>query len=604
MKKRKKLLISFVSVTMLFSLSSCQIVAFTTSGESTSIEGTDSSTTSNEETSEVSSDSVEDSVSSVAYVPVSSLYISEEDFALKVGDTKNLYAQISPKDASIVGVTWHSSDESVLTVSGEGLVTAKAPGKVKLTCVSQDNSDIKDEINISVYSDGSGFSKLPVNATVKDLHRHYSESLDDQKVLIVPIHIKDETSDSRWNDSKIAKLNNIVFNQDDPASYVSYYHTASNGRLTMSGEVSPIYQTEYTRSQLEDDNRGKGNIFTMFSNATEWLNETDPTIDIAKDYDSNHDGYIDNIHFIVDATTSEWGSNLWPHMSQTGNYPSTGDNLPTVNTYSLSNTGELNDAYTFIHEQGHIFGLQDYYNYSSLSDSYGNPEYVDYVGCLDMQSYTCFDWNVYSKLNMGWVDPYYFDGTKESATIEIGPAASTGDCIIVGDNWNGNAFDEYITIELFADQGNNSLFWNNYSSLLGNGGIRLSHVDSRLVNGENEEDIDNITDGDLYTPYYLKYSNSVNSKDCYGYSFNDDYHLLNVIQAGGKNTFSKPTTDNYSLFLNQNDLFQTGDVFSMAKYGQEFFPNKTTLDNGDDFPYIISFDKVTPESATITITKI
>ncbi len=89
-----------------------------------------------------------------------------------------------------------------------------------------------------------------------------------------------------------------------------------------------------------------------------------------------------------------------------------------------------------------------------------------------MQSNTCFDWNVYSKMNMGWVDPYYFDGTQDTATIEIGPAASTGDCIVVGTDWNGNAFDEYITLELFADEGNNSLFWNDYSSYIGNGGIR------------------------------------------------------------------------------------------------------------------------------------
>jgi hypothetical protein len=104
--------------------------------------------------------------------------------------------------------------------------------------------------------------------------------------------------------------------------------------------------------------------------------------------------------------------------------------------------------------------------------------------------------------------------------------------------------------------------------------------------------------------YYLKYSNSVDSTDCYGYSFDDNYHLLQVIQAGGVDNFSKPTSNYYGLFMNQDDFFQTGDTFSMDEYGKEFFANITTLDNGDKFPYEISFDSVSASSATITIKKI
>jgi M6 family metalloprotease-like protein len=596
MKSSKKIFISLVSLGIVATLSSCTIVSFTSSDDTT--QETTSDSTSEITSSLTSEETSSEESSLVVYQPVTSLYISEDSFTLVVGSTQDLYAQVSPSTATIQGVTWESSNSEVMTVDSDGLVTAMSQGTATLTCISDDNLSISDSITIRVYEDGSGFSKMVLNATAQDLNRDYSESLGNQNVLIVPIHVSDIEEDSSWDEDELEELDDLIFNEDDPFSYVSYYKTASNGRLIMSGEVSDIYTTEYTKDELENS---WTYIYDMFANAVEWIDENDSTVDIDTDYDQNDDGYIDNIHFVLDATSDVWGSNLWPHMSQTGNSPSTGDELPSVNTYSLSNTDHLTDAYTTIHEQGHIFGLQDYYNYSSLYDDQGNSLYVDYVGFLDMQSNTCFDWNVYSKMNMGWVDPYYFDGTQDSATIEIGPAASTGDCIVVGTDWNGNAFDEYITLELFADEGNNSLFWSDYSYYIGDGGVRISHVDSRMVNNR-WQDVDDFDGTD--SSYYLKYSNSVDSSDCYGYSFNDDYHLLQVIQANGTDTFTKPTRNYYDLFMNQDDLFQTGDTFSMDEYGEEFFANKTTLNNGDEFPYEISFDNVSTDSATITITKI
>jgi len=604
MKKRKKLITAVVSVAFISTLSSCTIVEFNTSSNDSETTSSDISTESeitSEEITSIPEESSSQEVSSIVeHIPVSNLYISEDSFSLLVGKTKQLYAQIFPSNATIKDVEWTSSNPDVMTVDSSGLVTGIGGGEATLTCVSQDDNNVTDAIEVSVYEDGSGFVKTSLNANVQNLNLNLSESLGEQNVLIVPIHVSDISDSESWTEDDLEQLDEIIFDEDSPSSYVSYYKKASNGRLIMSGEVSDIYSTEYTKSELEGS---WSYIYDLFDNAVEWLDENDPTIDIANDYDKNGDGYIDNIHFVFDATSSVWGSSLWPHMSQTGNEPSQEGELPAVNTYSLSNIDHMDDAYTTIHEQGHIFGLQDYYNYSTLSEINGKQQYVDYVGSLDMQSNTCFDWNIYSKMNMGWVDPYYFNGLQESATITIGPASSTGDCIVLADNWNGNAFDEYITIELFSDVGNNSLFWNSgyFSQFVNTGGIRLSHVDSRLVDSYGN---DAESPSDPYTSYNLKYSNSVDSNDYYGYSYNDDYHLLQVIQAGGTDTFTKPTINYRDLFLTDDDLFQTGDIFSMEKYGEEFFANKTTFNNGDEFPYVVSFDEVTSDSATITVTKI
>ncbi|MFA6728779.1 MAG: hypothetical protein WCS17_11300, partial [Prevotella sp.] len=409
-----------------------------------------------------------------------------------------------------------------------------------------------------------------------------------------------------WDTAQLQTVEDLIFDESDPESYVSYYSSVSQGRLTMSGEVSDVYDSNYTVSELMSGDTGYNKVLQMFTNAVEWLDANDPTVDISNDYDKDNNGYVDNIHFMVDGSDSnQWSSNLWPHMSQAGNSPASTGEIPTVNTYSLSNLGHLVDSYTTIHEQGHMFGLQDYYDYTQES-------YFDLIGMADMQDIGMLDWNIYSKMNMGWVDPYYFDGTEDSSTITIEPSATSGDCIVLGQNWNGNAFDEYITIELFSEVGVNSLTWDDFEgySDLGNGGIRISHVDSRLIGySYNEslgqwdyENADSVFDSG-YDAYGLRYSNSYDSSDYNGCVIdNDNYKLLQVIEADGDNQFGVTHEDYYPL-LSSSDFFKTGDTFSMAEYSN-FFHNSTTLNNGDEFPYEIEFNSVNSDSAEITVTKI
>jgi len=463
----------------------------------------------------------------------------------------------------------------------------------------------------------NGFTKTKLNAINTDLKRDYSVANGEQNVLIIPIHLSSGPYSGTWSDSLIDELSDIIFDTEDSRSYVSYYKTASFDNLIMGGEVSELYNSTYSVSQLEDATYGMTRMYSMFEAAAEWVDANDDTVDIEKDYDKNSDGYIDNIHFMIDGSDGDdWNSNIWPHMSQTGYYPAATGEFPEVNTYSLSNLDHLSDATTTIHEQGHIFGLQDYYNYSYLpSVNHSSNTYYDLVGNADMQDDSMFDWNAYSKMNMGWIEPYYFDGSKDSATITISPSGTSGDAIVLGENWNGNAFDEYITLELFTEDGNNAYDWDrnypsssNYTTTLGEGGVRVSHVDSRLM-GMNANDntnayqVDNINDSD-YDYYGLKYTNSYDADDYQGYTFDDNnYNLLQVIEADKENEFGSVQSDYSKTFLGESDLFQTGDSFSMSEYSN-FFYNKTTLNNGDEFPYEVQFDKVTSDYATITITKI
>lgn len=69
---------------------------------------------------------------------VESLSLNETSAELQVNETLALTATIAPFNASDRKINWHSSDETVATVSSAGLVNAIAPGDVVITAASAD----------------------------------------------------------------------------------------------------------------------------------------------------------------------------------------------------------------------------------------------------------------------------------------------------------------------------------------------------------------------------------------------------------------------------------------------------------------------------------
>jgi len=71
-------------------------------------------------------------------VRVTAISISPETFDLETGSTQQLVADITPANATNLSKAWSSSDESVATVSQDGLVTAIAEGAADITVNSVD----------------------------------------------------------------------------------------------------------------------------------------------------------------------------------------------------------------------------------------------------------------------------------------------------------------------------------------------------------------------------------------------------------------------------------------------------------------------------------
>ena len=471
----------------------------------------------------------------------------------------------------------------------------------------------------------TGFVKVDeVTMVSSDFNNAFAPSKGDVKLLVVPISFvgdaKDQPSDKYvdWTNNKISEVENLYFGQSD--SLYAYYSAASFNQLHISGMVAPIYENNsITTSSIRADDSGEV-LFQLIEAAVGWLEDTQTNINW-NEYDFNQDGCIDNIHLITDYYEEDWGTTLWPHMWQT-NIIGTVER-PSANVYSISGTGFMSDPYTAIHEQGHIFGLQDYYDYTLDSE-------IDYVGGYDMQSQTCFDWNSFSKLSMGWVKPYVINGEADVTTVNIKAATINGDCIIIPadySTWNGSAFDEYFLLELFAPFGNNKKDWIEHQSSLGSkAGIRLYHVDARMYGSNTEEPYERES-GSFENKLIIEdlEEQRINSKEDIakwnkralgtnnssswvegneGIEQLGDKPLLSLIQKGKEFTFA---SKNGRHTLSANDLFKPGDTFSFKDYSiflNKNFEVQELTNEGEDFPYTFTVDYVDEDDATITFNKV
>lgn len=100
---------------------------------------------------------------------VSSISLNESEATLSIGGTLQLTATVLPEDATDKSVTWSSSNESVATVSSNGLVTAKGEGEATITCTAGDGSGVTATCEVTVQPSTIYVSSITLNATEKNL---------------------------------------------------------------------------------------------------------------------------------------------------------------------------------------------------------------------------------------------------------------------------------------------------------------------------------------------------------------------------------------------------------------------------------------------------
>ena len=205
---------------------------------------------------------------------------------------------------------------------------------------------------------------------VQDLADFWSiPSIGNPKVLVVPV----DFPDFPFSNPVSAKANiNTAFNGASTSNFQSlnsFYKTSSFNKLDLEGVVLDPFRTQFNASYYENLQSADPNTVII----NEIMSYYDGTIDFS-DFDYNNDGQLDGLYMIYNHPAGEWASFWWAYLwsyfgvnSYDGVRPTSYVWMP----YEFVYYNNAIDSVTFIHETGHMLGLEDYYDYAP-NDGSGN----------------------------------------------------------------------------------------------------------------------------------------------------------------------------------------------------------------------------------------
>ena len=184
------------------------------------------------------------------------------------------------------------------------------------------------------------------------------------------------------------------------ASLKRYFLEASYGAVTIDSSFYPTssgttvvsYQDAHNRSYYKpynavtnpdgyQDNQRNSREWTLLQNA---VNSIAAQVPPSLDLDTNFDGYIDSVVFVVDGTAvnADWSNLLWPHRwaIDDTHYPAR-VNGKLLGDYNLQLDGNMSVG-VLCHEMTHLLGAPDLYRYSDCSSASS----LDPVGPWDLMA--------------------------------------------------------------------------------------------------------------------------------------------------------------------------------------------------------------------------
>lgn len=554
------------------------------------------------------------------------------------------------------------------TLTGCNTVSSTISSSASLnnTSISYLTTEDKGTATIKIYKDNNSTSKsryiAPKNVKLKYTYQNLSgvlannedvcPSIGDVNLLVIPVHLP---GDNTYYTEEIRQDIQKAFfgKKDDRLGFKSvseYYYESSYGQLNFQGTVTNWFDVaEYTSiknvNQITDGN--DGTIVTEILQKAVYWAEVVEGIDLTQ-FDYDKDGSIDGIWLVYDHLDyqTEYELNVKNNPNFDGSYNSAFWNYtgwdwltipniekPTTSAFTWASFSMMYtsyakrdlygfiefdtkntklDSHVYIHETGHLLGLDDYY---ANDDGEYHP-----VGKSTMMDQNVCDLDSYSKMLLGWVTPYVVYGTSE---ILIPRATSSKHGVIVipsnyeeisnlveqyilKDKLNEfiyefNPFSEYLMIDLYTPDGLNEqdtkgqiIYGRNAS--INNTGVRIYHVDSRIFKAK----ILNYDGGQkfIYEDNYVWDGDTLNNDEVILMPISnqkieeshfqlpdyfDYYDQIRLLEANQTNSFS------YDGLLNKNTLFTPESKdFSIEEFGYQFFNANYKYNDGNELPFRVN----------------
>jgi M6 family metalloprotease-like protein len=429
----------------------------------------------------------------------------------------------------------------------------------------------------------TGYNDMPTTGTAK--------------VLILPVDFSDFPADNLPGGAENYRsyLEHSFFGDGTTTTWESlksFYFKSSYGKLTIEGHVDPWYRYPKTAVELGNMAKTSGAGGTAASVLNQWwMDQVMYQYRDFTEFDGDGDGLIDAIFMVYSApffaknpNTGEAINNdfFWAFRSSSSSTPDKMYPAPSNYMWAsqefMFDAGYINnagvradwtvdelaagtakpDAHTFIHETGHMLGLDDYYSYDTRSGDFGG------MGGLDMMDYNIGDHNGYSKWMLGWLNPQMITGKGE---VTLKPIAKEGDALIIPANWTGNVNSEYLLIDYYTPENlfahdSQYHYSGNYPLFYSTPGVRVFHVDARTgymryVNGsyvfENYTDYVGAPGRDNF--YGIVAANST-SRTFHTDSVRKQWKLMQMLENGGTTALERANA-----IATDSMLFHEGDTF-------------------------------------------
>ena len=525
-----------------------------------------------------------------------------------------------------------------------------------LTPTSGAADDPREHLSINLdYHDGEHYTATQsayFYEHINDSTQNYPcRSSGNVKLLVIPVKIKGYESIA--TESNLQRIRNTFFGESGDTgweSVSSFYKKSSYGALNISGVVpDQWYDCGMTTTQIKSLTAPAGTpnsgsfdpTWTILENAVSWYKQTYE--DDCKSFDVDNDGFIDGVWLVYGSPDHKNAPGLDQKLWWAYNFKDYSKANSPVKpnpvaysycwaSYDFMDAGEYEpkggltsvDAHTYIHETGHLMGLEDYY---VASPHEGEKNYGP-MGGLDMMDYNVMDHNAWSKFAYGWIKPYVVD---DSCEITLKSSCRSGEAIILptSKSFNNSAFDEFIMMEYYTPD-----LLNYQDSFVGyptcptrgftENGVRIYHVDARLatmpkggINGRYDEEFDSEEETAIVANSNSSHYNYTNAqKYLTGESSLPEnylrFRLIQEMDCTQKRNFdtSKQTVagKDIGVFADNSSLFQDNDTFNFELY-KDSFPNyvnggSMTMNDGGTLPWSVSFSESNDETIKVTITKL
>lgn len=362
-------------------------------------------------------------------------------------------------------------------------------------------------------------------------------SIGSPKVLVIPVAFTDYKADA----SMKSTLEKAFFGTSEDTGWESlnsYYKKSSYGKLDIGGMVTDVYNTGKSSSYYENQYTGENSPeYEIIEGALEHF---DSQINYA-DYDTDNDGYIDGIYLVYTAPVDFDNANFWwaftyeYYTETTVSYDNKEADFYMFLGYEFFSETPANGASltinceTIIHETGHLLGIDDYYDYDNSKGVDGG------IGGGDMMDANVGDHNAFTKLLLGWVDPYVVTG---NCSLTLSSFGASGDCVMICKN-KADPFSEYYIIDYYTPDGLNAME-KGYSGLFSESGVRVYHVAATMKSDSSQ----------IYGIWEIYANNNSDTTN----------KLISLVEADGNNDIAKGNVSSNS------DLFAVGKTISGLKW--------------------------------------